>query len=161
MRYNTGNDKRKKGNAYSTNNYREKDVLHPNMVEALLLEWPHVEILPDTYWDFYSEVGDDDGSWIMQLVSLVREQAMYSLKKGQPGDNNNSTEDERPKDGVIKVTPGEIEQIFYAISTDIFCVNAIRKAYKMLSYENRLEFDQTMIDGGQKNFLKKIRDDFK
>lgn len=161
MRYNTGNDKRKKGNAYSTNNYKERDVLHPNMVEALLLEWPHVEILPDTYWDFYSEVGDDDGSWIMQLVSLVREQAMYSLKKGQPGDNNNSTEDERPKDGVIKVTPGEIEQIFYAISTDIFCVNAIRKAYKMLSYENRLEFDQTMIDGGQKNFLKKIRDDFK
>ena len=103
------------------------------------------------------EVGNEDGSWIMQLVTLVREQEMHSMKEGDPKDNNNSTEFEKPKDGVIKVSPGEIEQIFYAISTDMFCVNAIRKAYKLLSYEDRLEFDEAMVAGGQGNFLKKVK----
>lgn len=161
MRYNTGSNRKRKGNSYNTNNFKEKGILQPNMMEALLLEWPHIEILPDTFWDFYSEVGNEDGSWIMQLVTLVREQEMHSLKEGDPKDNNNSTEFEKPKDGVIKVSPGEIEQIFYAISTDMFCVNAIRKAYKMLDYEDRLEFDEAMIAGGQQNFLKKIRDNFR
>jgi hypothetical protein len=158
MRYNTGSSREDKNKKHgNSDNYRERDTLMPNMMEALLLEWPHVEILPDTFWDFYSEVGNEDGSWIMQLVTLVREQEMHSMKEGDPKDNNNSTEFEKPKDGVIKVSPGEIEQIFYAISTDMFCVNAIRKAYKLLSYEDRLEFDEAMVAGGQGNFLKKVK----
>lgn len=161
MRYNTGKTREHAKNRGNSDNYREHDTLRPNMMEALLLEWPHIEILPDTYWDFYSEVGNNDGTWIMQLVSLVREQEMRSIKEGEPDDNNNSTEFEKPKDGVIKVSPGEIEHVFYAISTDMFCVNAIRKAYKLLDYENRREFDEAMIAGGLENFLKKIRDDFK
>jgi hypothetical protein len=161
MRYNTGKAREQIKNHGNSDNYREHDTLRPNMMEALLLEWPHIEILPDTYWDFYSEVGDNDGTWIMQLVSLVREQEMHSIKEGDPDDNNNSTEFEKPKDGIIKVSPGEIEHVFYAISTDMFCVNAIRKAYKLLDYENRREFDEAMIAGGLENFLKKIRDDFK
>ena len=161
MRYNTGTKRYDDKYRGDSNNYREHDTLQPNMMEALLLEWPHIEILPDTYWDFYSEVGNNDGTWIMQLVSLVREQEMHSLKEGDPDDNNNSTEFEKPKEGVIKVSPGEIEHVFYAISTDMFCVNAIRKAYKLLGYEDRREFDEAMMAGGQENFLKKIRDDFK
>lgn len=161
MRYNTGKAKEQIKNRGNSDNYREQDTLRPNMMETLLLEWPHVEILPDTYWDFYSEVGEDNGTWIMQLASLAREQEMHSMMEGDPVDNNNSTEFDKPKDGIIKVSPGELDQIFYSISTDIFCVNAIRKAYKLLSYEDRREFDEAMVAGGQQNFLKKIRDDFK
>ena len=55
MRYNTGSSREDKNKKYgNSDNYREHDTLMPNMMEALLLEWPHVEILPDTFWDFYS-----------------------------------------------------------------------------------------------------------
>ena len=156
MRYNTGKSKKDIKKTSRTIDI-DRDYLYPNMQESrLLLEMPHVEILSGVFWDFYSECDDNDGSWIMQLVSLIRDKEMHSYKEGRPDDNNDSP-DTGTKDGIIKITPGEIDKVLYAISMDILCMNMIRHAYTKLSDENRKEFDQTMIDGGQSNFLKNIR----
>ena len=156
MRYNTGKSKKDIKHTSHTIDI-DRDYLYPNMQESkLLLEMPHVEILPDVFWDFYSECDNNDGTWIMQLVSLVEDKEMHSYKEGMPNDNNNSPE-AGTKNGVIKVSPGEIDQVLYAISTDILCMKMIRYAYVKLSEEDRAEFDAVMNNNGHENFLKNIQ----
>ena len=85
MKYNTKGhvQKQRKGKG-ATDPYHEHNGLYPNMYEQLLLEFPHVEILPDIFWDFYEERAHDGGQWLMQLVSLYKDHQMVSLNKGNP-----------------------------------------------------------------------------
>ena len=75
---------------------------HPNMMEQLLLEFPHVEILDNIYWDFYEERSTDSNNWLMQLVSLYKDKKMVSMNQGDPRDNNRACETDAEK-GSLKL----------------------------------------------------------
>ena len=55
MHYNSNNKNNKSNKINKTHDpYLEHDLLYPNMMESqLLLEFPHVELNDDLYWDFY------------------------------------------------------------------------------------------------------------
>mgnify|MGYP006333628293 FL=1 len=64
MKYNTvghTSTKKKARSIRTYDLYHEYGGLHPNMYESqLLLEFPHIEVLPDFIWDFYEECGSSD-----------------------------------------------------------------------------------------------------
>ena len=141
MKYNTvghTSAKKKARSMRTYDPYHEYGGLHPNMYEAqLLLEFPHIEVLPDLIWDFYEECGSSDGSWLMQLVSLYKDHRMVSLKDGEADDNNA----EYTSNGYYTVTEGELERITYNLCRDTWFIKYARDGYKKLSEENRDLFD--------------------
>jgi len=120
--------------------YHDHKGLYPNMMEQLLLEFPHVEIMPDVFWDFYEEKAHDNGKWLMQLVSLYKDHQMVSLNKGSDLDNNNCP-DAGTKDGVIQLDQGDLEKITYSLCEDPWFIKTARIGYKELSEEDRELFD--------------------
>ena len=141
MKYNTKSHvaKQAKGKGV-TDPYHERNGLYPNMYEQLLLEFPHVEILPDVFWDFYEERAHDRGRWLMQLVSLYKDHRMVSLNKGNPTDNNNCP-DAGTKDGFIQLTGNDMEKITYSLCEDPWFIKTAKEGYKNLSEEDRELFD--------------------
>lgn len=141
MKYNTKGhvQKQRKGRG-ATDPYHEHNGLYPNMYEQLLLEFPHVEILPDVYWDFYEELQHDGGQWLMQLVSLYKDHQMISLNKGNSSDNNNCP-DAGTKDGFIQLQPNDMEKITYSLCEDPWFIKTAKTAYKELTEEERELFD--------------------
>lgn len=141
MKYNTvghTSTKKKARSIRTYDPYHEYGGLHPNMYESqLLLEFPHIEVLPDFIWDFYEECGSSDGSWLMQLVSLYKDHRMVSLRQGEDDDNNREYGD----NGVYNLTPGELERVTYNLCRDTWFVNYAREGYKKLSQEDRDLFD--------------------
>ena len=156
MRYNTkGHIAKDRGKIGKGDYDRENAGLYPNMLESLLLEWPHIEILPDIFWDFYSEVDDTDSTWIMQLADLCSTFEMHSLREGEPGDQNNCPE-AGTHDGIIKITPDELDQVLLSISSETLAMNAIAHAYKNLSAEDREVFDSALNGSGHEGFVKRL-----
>lgn len=141
MKYNTKGhvQKQRKGRG-ATDPYHEHNGLYPNMYEQLLLEFPHVEILPDVYWDFYEELQHDGAQWLMQLVSLYKDNQMISLNRGNPSDNNNCP-DAGTQDGFIQVSPNDLEKITYSLCEDPWFIKTAKTAYKDLTEEERELFD--------------------
>lgn len=141
MKYNTKGhtDKEKKLDKYDTTMGRG-DSLYPNMMEQLLLEFPHVEILDNVYWDFYEERSTDSNNWLMQLVSLYKDKKMVSMNQGDPRDNNRACETDAEK-GVIEVTDGDLEKITYTLCQETWFIQYARASYKKLSAEDRELFD--------------------
>lgn len=141
MKYNTvghTGTKKKARSIRTYDPYHEYGGLHPNMYESqLLLEFPHIEVLPDFIWDFYEECGSSDGSWLMQLVSLYKDHRMVSLRQGEDDDNNREYGD----NGVYNLTPGELERVTYNLCRDTWFINYAREGYKKLSKEDRDLFD--------------------
>lgn len=145
MKYNTaGHSAKKSLNRYDTTT-GSSDNLYPNMMEQLLLEFPHVEILDNVFWDFYEERSTDEKNWLMQLVSLYRDKKMVSMNQGDPKDNNRACELENQK-GVIEVTPADLEKITYTLCQELWFLQYARKAYKELSEEDRELFDLYVDD---------------
>lgn len=138
MRYNTiGHGSKRYHRGGASDKFRENDSLYPNMLEArLLLEFPHVEVLPDLFWDFYEEKASEDGEWLMQLVSLCKDRQMVSLDKDQADDNNREFED-----SIIRLNPGEYESAIMALCSDRFFIMTARMGYEKLSDESRELFD--------------------
>ena len=141
MKYNTKchADKEKKLDKYDTTMGRG-DSLYPNMMEQLLLEFPHVEILDNIYWDFYEERSTDSNNWLMQLVSLYKDKKMVSMNQGDPRDNNRACETDAEK-GVIEVTDDDLEKITYTLCQETWFIQYARASYKKLSAEDRELFD--------------------
>lgn len=140
MKYNTaGHSSKKQARSIRTYDpYHEYGGLHPNMYESqLLLEWPHIEVLPELYWDFYEECGANDGTWLMPLVSLYKDHKLVSMKSGEEDDNNRETGD----NGVYDLSTGELERITYNLCRDTWFINHARDGYKKLSQEDRDLFD--------------------
>ena len=140
MKYNTKGHTQKQKNRGSVDPYHDHKGLYPNMMEQLLLEFPHVEIMPDVFWDFYEEKAHDNGKWLMQLVSLYKDHQMVSLNKGSDLDNNNCP-DAGTKDGVIQLDQGDLEKITYSLCEDPWFIKTARIGYKELSEEDRELFD--------------------
>ena len=141
MKYNTkGHVQKQRRGKGATDPYHEHNGLYPNMYEQLLLEFPHVEILPDIFWDFYEERAHDGGQWLMQLVSLYKDHQMVSLNKGNPSDNNNCP-DAGTKDGFIQLQPNDLEKITYSLCEDPWFIKTAKEGYKNLSEEERELFD--------------------
>lgn len=145
MKYNTKGHATKRHNRGATDPYHEYKGLYPNMYEQLLLEFPHVEIMPDVYWDFYEERRHDGGEWLMQLVSLYKDHQMFSLNKGAPDDNNNCP-DAGTKDGYIQLNQNDVEKITYTLCQEPFFLKYAREGYKNLSQEDRELFDLYVDD---------------
>ena len=145
MKYNTKGHTAKKHGKGTTDPYHEYNGLYPNMYEQLLLEFPHVEILPDIFWDFYEERAHDGGQWLMQLVSLYKDHQMVSLNQGSPTDNNNCP-DAGTKDGFIQLQPNDLEKITYSLCEDPWFIKTAQEGYKNLSEEERELFDMYVDD---------------
>jgi hypothetical protein len=145
MKYNTKGHTAKRAGHGAMDPYAEHKGLYPNMMEQLLLEFPHVEILPDVFWDFYEERSTDEKNWLMQLVSLYRDKKMVSMNQGDPKDNNRACELENQK-GVIEVTQADLEKITYTLCQELWFLQYARKAYKELSEEDRELFDPYVDD---------------
>lgn len=145
MKYNTKGHTAKHTGRGAMDPYAEHKGLYPNMMEQLLLEFPHVEILPDVFWDFYEERGHEGGKWLMQLVSLYKDHQMVSLNRGNPSDNNDCP-DTGTKDGLIRLDQGDLEKITYSLCEDPWFVKTARDGYKALSEEERELFDLYVDD---------------
>ena len=145
MKYNTsGHSNRKNKNDYDTSVGNAVN-LYPNMMEQLLLEFPHVELLDNVYWDFYEELSNDSKNWLMQIVSLYRDKKMVSMNQASPKDNNRSCETDNMT-GVMEVTDADLEKITYALCQELWFLQYARKAYKELSPEDRELFDLYVDD---------------
>lgn len=145
MKYNTKGHGQKRNGKGATDPYHEHKGLYPNMMEQLLLEYPHIEIMPDIYWDFYEERAHDGGKWLMQLVSLYKDLRMVSLNKGSDMDNNNCP-DAGTKDGYILLNKGDLEKITYSLCEDPWFIKIAQEGYKNLSEEDRELFDLYVDD---------------